>query len=178
VPPVDDGAAWFADGVPRNDAEARYLATLQSLAATWDVSGLRPEHTSVLTVMLPLHLMVELAGLPNDVTLQVGYWLEAPYGPGLEGEWGDRHLLDNHVDGPDALTVRGLSASPEQFATWTADWLLAQLQRPVERLDWLGRDGAVTSQWRLADTGLSLTWQGARPWRRTRRPPDAVQRVR
>ena len=178
VRPVDDESVWFTGAAPRNDTEARYLATLQSLAATWDIGGLRPEHTSVLTVMTPLHMTVELVGLPADVTLQVGYWLEAPHGPGLEGEWGDNHLLDNHVYGADGLTVQGLTASPEQFATWTADWLLAQLRRPVERLDWAGPDGTVTSQWRLADTGLSLTWQGTRRWRRRRQPPDRVQRVR
>jgi hypothetical protein len=176
---VDDEAVWFAGAAPRNQPEARYLATLRELAATWDVADLRPGHTSVLTVLAPLHLTVELVGLPADVTLQVGYWLDAPHGPGLEGEWGDRNLLDSHVDGPDGLTVQGLTASPEQFATWTADWLVAQLKRPVERLDWTAEDGAVTtSQWRLADTGLSLAWQGTRRWRRRRQPPDRVQRVR
>ena len=174
---VDVESVWFSDAEPRNDAEAGYLATLRELVSGWDVAGLRPEHTSVLTVLTPLHLTVELAGLPGDITLQVGYWQTDPYGPGLEGEWGDDHLLDSHVNGVDGLAVQGLAASPDQFATWTAEWLLAQLRRPVERLEWLGCDGAVVAtRWRLPDTGHVLKRQG-RPFV-SRRPPDRALQVR
>ncbi|MFQ1001038.1 hypothetical protein [Modestobacter sp. SSW1-42] len=176
---MDDEPVWFTGAEPRNDAEACYLATVRELAPSWDVAGLRPEQTSVLTVLTPLLLTVQLVGLPADVALQVGYWFDPPRGPGLEGEWGDRYLLDAHLDGADGLTVFGLTAAPEEFAAWTADWLLAQLRRPVERLDWADPDGRVTaSQWRLADTGLPLTREGRRSWRRRRRPPDRVERVR
>lgn len=169
---------WFAGGEPRDEAEHAFLATWRARAGMWAVADLQPSHTSVTTAIDPLLVSVDrIAGLPEDQSLQVGFWQTDPYGPALEGEWGDRYLLDNHVYGRDGLTVLGLRASPEQFANWTASWLEAQLMRPVDWLQWLNSRGTVVAtRWRLVGSDFVLKSQG-RPGLR-RRPPDRVERVR
>jgi hypothetical protein len=51
-----------------------------------------------------------------------------------------------------------------------ADWLEAQLRRPVDRMDWMNADGEViASEWRLVDSGRRVATEGS--WLRRRRVP-------
>ena len=168
---------WFAGDPPRDAGERRFLDALRERAARWDVAGLDTSHTRTRTVLRPLHLTVDLTGLPPDVNLQIGWWPDDGNGHQLDGEWGDSALLDGGRVDSGMLTVTGLHATPDQFASWTADWLQTQLIRPVERDEWLrAGDRVVASRWRLVDTGVVL-WSAGFPSLR-RRPPDRVTRVR
>lgn len=84
-------------------------------------------------------------------------------------------ILDDQRHDSDGLTVRGLDGSPEEFAALAARWLLRQLARPVERVDWVSWGEVVTSSLRLADTGLEVTWK--EPFLRWRLRPPPVPRV-
>ncbi len=173
---------WFSGDEPRDDREHAFLDTVRDEARTWQVPGLRPEDTAAGAFILPLHLSVDIPGLPGAVAnLQVGYWPpdRGPYGHALEGEWGDKYHLDSHVYGRDGLTVFGLSASPAQFGHWAATWLHDQLMRPIERREWLDEAGKVAAtRYVLADTDFVLRQTGFSIVRRFRRPPDRVERVR
>ncbi len=88
------------------------------------------------------------------------------------------YLDDHDGNDPECLTVIGVDASPEQHATWAAQWLLRQLRRPVVREEWL-RDGQVVAHTlRLSDTGTVLARHGSSPRRLFRRPPDQVTQLR
>lgn len=173
---------WFDGDEPRDDRERAFLDAVREEARTWRLPGLRPQDTALGAFIIPLHLSVDIPGLPGEVAnLQVGYWPPdcGPYGQALEGEWGDRYHLDSHVYGRDGLTVFGLSASPDQFGTWAATWLQDQLLRPIERRDWLDDHGQVAAtRYVLADTDFLLRQRGFSLVRRFGRPPDRVERVR
>jgi hypothetical protein len=77
-----------------------------------------------------------------------------------------------------SLTRRRRAGTPEQYATWAADWLLRQMNRPVIREEWLGRDRVVATTWRLNDTGRVLGTTGLTPRRWFRRRADRVVAVR
>jgi len=177
----DDALLWFTGAEPRDNRERVLLATVRQEAYGWRVPGLQPQDTAVGVFIVPLHLSVDIPELPHAVTnLQVGYWPpDGPYGHALEGEWGDKYLLDSHVYGRNGLTVFGLDASPEQFGVWAANWLRHQLQRPIERRDWLDGDGNVTAtRFVLANSEFVLRQTGFSLVRRFRRSPDRVERVR
>ncbi len=173
---------WFDGDEPRDDRERAFLDVVRHEAAGWRLPGLRPEDTSVAAVIVPLHLSVAVPGVADSVAnLQVGYWPpgDGPYGHALEGEWGDKYLLDSHVYGRDGLTVFGLDGPPEEFGAWAARWLRGQLQRPIERHDWLDDRGVVTAtRYVLADSGLVLRQSGFSLVRRFRRGPDRVEQLR
>jgi hypothetical protein len=181
----DETTEWFG-GVPgHDDAEAAFLEHLRREAGGWDVEDVSPALTSSVYIGLPLYADIDVPGLAEPARpLQVGFWTGGPWagrsgGYVLQGVWGDDHPLDDH-DGndPECLTVIGVDASPQQHATWAAEWLLRQLRRPVVREEWL-RDGqVVASTWRLSDTGTVLAREGASPRRLLRRPPDRVTTVR
>lgn len=172
---------WFAGDEPRDAAEVRFLDQLRRRAVSWDVHGLTPQHTATISGLAPLHVSVAVPGLAPETTsrirltnLQVGYWQRGPYGEGLQGEWGDDYLLDNHRHDTNGLTVIGIQAEPEDFANWTADWFWRQLNRPRERQEWVVAGKVVTSRTRLADTGLVLFTEGSVLPRMLRRSPDRV----
>ncbi|TYP89033.1 hypothetical protein [Blastococcus xanthinilyticus] len=176
---------WFGGQPGRNEAETAYLARLREEVGGWTLDGLSPGHTWAADIGLPLYIDIDVPGLSElRRPLQVGFWTGGPSagrsgGYVLQGVWGDDHPLDDH-DGnsPECLTVIGVDATPEQHATWAAEWLLRQLRRPVVREDWL-RDGrVVAATWRLSDTGTVLARQGSSPRRLLRRAPDRVTEVR
>lgn len=175
---MTDSATWFDGDAPRSAAEARFLAGLRAHGDAWRDAGLEPSATRARTVLRPLHVQVDVPGLPpRDVNLQVGFWTSGPRGTGVEGEWGGDHLLDGDAAG--GLALFGLPAGPEELAELTARWLAAALAEPVDRADWLDADGAVVaSAWRLAWSGAVVGARGARPRLRRRRPADRVERVR
>jgi hypothetical protein len=85
------GVSWFDGAAPRSEDEAVFLATLRAEAARWNLDVL-PEHTSALTVLVPLYVAVEVPGLPigtnKKTILQGGYWARGPAGLALP--WSDR----------------------------------------------------------------------------------------
>jgi hypothetical protein len=173
-------SVWFPDETGRNDQERAFLDQLRLQAASWRIEDVSPGDTSSERWLTPLYIDVEVPRItiPRS-TLQVAYWTSGPYGSALHGTWGDGYLMDDH-DGndPEDLTVVGVLATPEQYATWAADWLLRQLHRPVIREEWLRHDRVVATTWRLADTGHILGKTGLTPRRLLRRKPDRAINVR
>jgi hypothetical protein len=173
------GVSWFDGAVPRSDDEAVFLATLRVEAARWGLDVL-PEHTSSLTVLVPLYVDIDVPGLPigtdKKTILQGGYWASGPAGLALQAEWGDDHLLDAGGNDDD-LRMGGVTLSPVEAAMTLANWFSTQLRRPIERAEWVDADGTVVaSHWRLADTGRSLAAAGS--WLRRRSVPTRKMLVR
>ncbi len=171
---------WFPNETGRNDQEKAFLDQLRLEAASWRIDELSPQDTSSQRWLTPLYVDVEVprVTIPRS-TLQVAYWTSGWYGSALQGVWGDGYLMDDH-DGndPEDLTVLGVRATPKQYATWAADWLLRQLHRPVIREEWLRHDRVVAATWRLDDTGRILGKTGVTPRRLLRRKADRVVTVR
>ena len=170
---------WFGGSEGRNPEEVAFLNELRRLAALWDVPDLNPDdHTSAEVILAPLLLGLDVPGVTaRRDNLQLAYWT----GPEswLTGEWGTEYILDDH-DGnsPECLTVRGVRASPEEFASFAAGWMLRQLQRPLVREDWLSGDVPHATRWRFTDTGHVLDRDGLSLRRLLRRQPDRVVAVR
>lgn len=163
---------WFGGSEPRSEDEDRFLKHLRIRASGWSVPGLLPEASGCLAVLTPLIVTVSHPALEGSfglTELQVGYWSATSWGLKLEGEWGDGSLLDNGGDDTD-LHVQGVQEDPEFFAALAADWLEAQLLRPVERAEWLKGARVVAYRVRLAGGGQTLATQGS--WLRTRRSPN------
>lgn len=165
---------------PRTPEEANFLSGLASGISGWSSPNIDLGSFTVVARMKPIVVTSNVPGVdvpPGTCTLQVGYWNDGPYGRALEGEWGDSHLLDNHVYDGDGLTVFGLDEAPETYGIFAAGWLQRQLQRPVERLDWLRGEQVKESAWRLADSGKTIARMG---WsvRRPGKVPSRIQRVR
>lgn len=170
-------ADWFSGDDPRTDDEARFVTRLRELALGWTVPGLAPDATWTLTGLVPLLVAVDcpaLEGEPGLTSLHVGYWPPTPLGLRVEGEWGDDHLLDNGGNDTD-LKIEGMWQEPEFFADAAGTWLLTQLLRPIERMEWLKGDRVVATRIRLGRGGQTLVRRG---WEfRTRRAPDRVTRL-
>lgn len=171
---------WFGGDDPRSDAEAEFLDAMRGRSADWEAAGLAPVCTATLAVLVPLHLQVDLPGVPSQLAnLQIGLWPDPrPDGTRVEGEWGNRYLLDG---GTPRFENADPSARPRELADAAAAWLLGQLARPVEVAEWCGVTGdVVATRWTLADDGELLAATGWRTGRlmRRRRPPDRVRRVR
>jgi hypothetical protein len=176
-----EAARWFAGALPRNEGEAAFLASLRASAAAWRVAGVTPDSTRSLSVINPLYVECRVPDLPPgsslDSVLQVGY-LWDPVDPTLLGEWDSENYLLDGASGTDILNVVGIAASPVLFGEWTADWMWRQLQRPVERVEFLGRRGEeLGTEWRLADNLRSLGTTG-HWWQRRRAADRRVVRVR
>jgi hypothetical protein len=176
-----DTAAVLNGDSPRSDEEAAFLAAFADHVAGWAFEDMSLKSFRVIT-LVPLIVVVDVPGLSapqGQCTLQVGYWTDGPYGTAVEGQWGDAHLLDDHTYTSDGLTVIGLEAAPEVFASFAAGWLHRQLLRPVNRHDWLKGGKVVASRWQLGDSGLVLRTQAKLPALLLRtRPADVVVRER
>jgi hypothetical protein len=169
--------AWFDGDAPRGDAEAVFLDAVRGHADDWRAAGLTPACTTTLAVMVPLHLQVDLPGIPRHlVNLQIGFWHDSPSGTGVEGEWGNRYLLD--TGGPSSFHHFSGLAEPQELAEVAARWLIQQLARPVERCEWVSSSGDVVGErWTLTDSGKVLAQTGT-VRRRLARAAARVNRVR
>jgi len=169
---------WFDGDAPRGDAESLFLAVVRDHSDDWLAAGLTRECTSTLAILVPLHLQIDIPGVPRQlVNLQVGFWNDSPQGTGVEGEWGDRYLLD--AGRPSVFEHFTSPAEPHELAEVASRWLIEQLARPIERSEWVSSSGDVVGQkWTLADTGEVLAQTGTTRRRLARRPPDRVSRVR
>jgi hypothetical protein len=169
---------WFSGDPPRNQDETTFLEQLRQAAGDWDSLGVAPEDTLVWTALNPLYVQVEVPQLshnPKDgISLQVGYWPAPASGLCLQAEWGDGHRLDNGGHADD-LAVGGIVLTPEAAATLAAVWFRQQLARPLERQEWVNRQGVtIATRWRRADTGRVLNTEGSLLGRLLRRTPDRV----
>lgn len=175
---MSDEAAWFGGDTPRTEDESRFLTALRAHGAGWRAAGLAPADTRVLARIVPLHVQLDVPGLPPaHANLQLSYWTSGARATGVEGSWGDGYLLDSTVAG--GLEVVGVPAGPEELAGLAARWLATQLAEPVEQADWLDADGeVVASRWTLARTGVEIGRRGAVPRRLRRRTEPRVTRVR
>ncbi|MBD7950986.1 hypothetical protein [Oerskovia rustica] len=160
---------WFSGDEPRTPHEQAFLAGLRAGAARWDLAGLDPDLTGADTSRDPLLVTVDLPVV--GAFLQIAFWADdSLHSWRLTGGWGDQHVLDNHSDGPDDLTVLGVVAGAETFGAWAADWLDRQLHRPVEKLDWLVHGQVAKTRWQLAGSGRHLRTTGSIFPARRRRP--------
>jgi hypothetical protein len=172
-----DSSMWFTGDAPRTDAEATFLGRIRAPGWQWSSLGLTPENTSVLAVIVPLLVIVDVRCLPKGLNqLEVGYWPPDRTEPNLQAERSDGYLLDNGGHS-DELSVGGMTVDPRTAADLAAQWLRDQLSRPVARDDWLARSGrVVASTWRLPDNGRVLAREGS--WsRRTFRRVGRVTTV-
>jgi hypothetical protein len=127
-----------------------------------------------------LVVMTDVPGVevpPGRCTLQIGYWEDDRGCRALQGEWGDEYLLDNHEYSNDRLTAFGLHEEPDTYGTLAAKWLERQLQRPVDRQDWLRNGTVVRSRWVLPDTGKRVSRTQDKAWF-VRGLADRITRVR
>jgi hypothetical protein len=166
--------------LPRTPEEAHFLSGITRGVSAWSLPDVQIGSFTVVARMKPIVVTLNVPGIDvphGTCMLQIGYWNDGPYGRALEGEWGDSHLLDNHVYDGDGLTVFGLDEAPKTYGTFAVGWLQRQLQRPVERLDWLRGEQVQESAWRLADSGKTIARMG---WsvRRPGKAPSRTQRVR
>lgn len=85
---------------PRTPEEANFLSGMTRGISAWTLPDVQLGSFTVLARMKPIVVTLNVPGtdVPEGTcTLQIGYWNDGPYGRALEGEWGDDHLLDNHV---------------------------------------------------------------------------------
>jgi hypothetical protein len=164
----------------RTPEEEKFLKELACGIVGWSLTHPQLDSFRVFAGIKPLVVILDVPGVEvprGTCTLQIAYWHDGPNGRTLEGEWGDSHLLDNHVYDGDGLTIIGLEEAPDTYGHFAADWLDRQLKRPVERLDWLRGGQVKESTWRLADSGKLIARNG-RLLRLPSKPPDRVFRVR
>lgn len=151
-----------------------FLGELRRDNWAWAERGLRPQDTGVMdwqdTVVVMVYVPWVGSGYRN---LQVGYSPRHPHSDILSCEWGDEWVLDG---GTSDLTVTDRALTPVAAAQTAAEWIIAQLARPVERDDWLSRSGrVVASRWRLSDTGEVLGTIGNPLIRWMREPTTTLQ---
>ena len=163
----------------RTPEEEKFLKELARGIAGWPPTNPKLDSFKVFARIKPLVVILDVPGIetPDACTLQVAYWHDGPSGRTLEGEWGDSHVLDNHVYDGDGLTIIGLEEAPDTYGHFAANWLERQLKRPVERLDWLQGGQVKESTWRLQDSGKIIARSG-RSLRLPSKQPDRVLHVR
>ncbi|MEX5237310.1 hypothetical protein [Kocuria arenosa] len=170
----------FSGDAPRTSSEQVFLDTLAAHIANWVAPDVRADSFEVITGMHPLVVMAEVPDVavsPGKCTLQIGYWDDGHGCRALEGEWGDDYLLDSHEYSSDGLTVFGLHEEPAVYGVLAGKWLERQLQRRVDRQDWVRKGTLVRSRWVLPDTGKRVA-QTVNTNRFVRGAPDRVTRVR
>lgn len=176
---MGDVPALMGDA-PRTDAEGEFLHAFAAYIAHWVVPDVSPASFQVIAAMHPLMVMTnvpEVSVPPGQCTLQIGYWDDGRGCRALQGEWGDDLLLDSHVYSSDGLTVFGLYEEPSTYGMLAAKWLERQLQRPVDRQDWLREGTVVRSRWVLPDTGKRIAQTVDKVWF-LRGAPERITRVR
>jgi hypothetical protein len=164
----------------RTPEDEKFLNAFATGVARWPLTHPKLDSFRVFAGIKPLVLVLDVPGVdvsPGTCTLQIAYWHDGPNGRMLEGEWGDNHLLDNHDYNADGLTIIGLEEAPDTYGQFAANWMERQLERPVERLDWLQAGQVRESTWRLADSGKSIARRGT-SLRLPSKPPDRKLNIR
>ncbi len=101
--------------------------------------------------------------------LQVLYNAQA-----LGAYWACSHLWDDYDErDPEHLHLPTAGLAPEEAAERAAEWLGAQLLRPLVRQEWDRWARPPAQRWVLTDTGAVIGQRG-RVFRRSRRAPSRV----
>ncbi|MGY1601478.1 hypothetical protein [Geodermatophilus sp. SYSU D00815] len=137
--------SWFPgpDGDP-------FLTALRAEVARTGLRDVEPAATHVHTGGDGLAVCAVVPGV-SDADADVALRLDRVDGS-LAGRWTDEC---HDPDAGAALREIAAERSPEDAARRAVPWLLEQLARPVERLEWTAR-GRPQVQWRFADTGERL----------------------
>ena len=170
----------FRGDSPRTSSEQGFLDALAANIIDWVAPGISAQSFEVVARMHPLVVMTEVPDVEvpaGTCTLQVGYWDDHQGCRALQGEWGDDLLLDSHVYSSDGLTVFGLHEEPGTYGTLAGKWLERQLQRRVDRQDWIRKGQLVRSRWVLPDTRMRVAQTVDTNWF-VRGAPDRVTRIR
>jgi len=127
-----NGEIWFeidpGDRSPLDEYGRRFLAGLRRAAATWGPLGV----TAIDSWALPLAGPSVLALITVPEVDPFGLQLRLVAGE-FGGYWSDDCAIwDDYVpDAPGYINVRDPQASPEEMAGHAADWVAAQLSRPL-----------------------------------------------
>ncbi|MEX5265269.1 hypothetical protein RF640_14715 [Kocuria sp. CPCC 205231] len=170
----------FSGDTSRTSGEQAFLDALAAHIDNWAIPGVPADSFEVIAQIHPLVVMTEVPNVavpPGQCTLQIGYWDDGQGCRALEGEWGDDLLLDSHVYSRDGLTVFGLCEEPATYGALAGKWLECQLQRRVDRQDWIRNGKIVRSRWVLPDTGKRIAQTIDTNWF-LRGAPNLATRVR
>jgi hypothetical protein len=162
----------FRDG--RTDDERRFIARLRARAQSWTELELAREQTQAWTDRDYLYVHVDVADETHNLaygTLRVDY-----VGSHVRGHWGSADFCDEiDPSARDAFESPPLT-SPEEAATYAADWLEAQLRRPAECREWWQGNVVVCREWTLTEPEHPLCRQYCHPSRMAGLP-DVIVRV-
>lgn len=154
--------------------ENRYLARLDSLLPAALDGRVDPSEIGSLWYGGVL-IWLAVPDVPDGEWPVISNQLQVLYNAESLGAYrGCSHLWDDYDERhPEQLNVPTSGISPEDAAERAAQWLRAQLHRPLVRQDWERRARSPASRWVLTDTGTVI---GSRGWvfRRRRRAPDQV----
>jgi hypothetical protein len=170
-------AEWFPGEGRRADDEA-FLARLRSRAGAEGLVDVVPESTWALEASGITAACVRPPGLPVGrpaPVLQVGLARPARERI-LLGAWETWGYV---LDLPEIIDITHVSPTPEGLADRAFRWLVEQLGRPVERLEWTSGRWPPRIELRLRhpDEPLALQRSGW-PFRRRRAAPNRVVRLR
>ena len=197
--PVKHNGVWFPVDSPPVGSAADFLEAARAAAAGWQATDVRPADTVALAYLHGFLVEVSIPDLTcRRRTLRVMYTppetdspeplLQSELGEDLASEDGAYFFDYDPVDhGPSQLYIAGITASPSQCGTWAAEWLQAQLQRPIVRREWDRPPGGLTAVLPSASGSIAaMEWWFTKPdqpldvahkspawwWWLVKRPPD------
>ena len=168
---------WFP-GEGRHADDEAFLARLRTRAAAEGVADADAGSSWAGDAGGLVAACVRVPGAPVEGVapdLQVGLARDTT-GWVLVGQWS---TSDHVLDLPQSIDISDLSRTPEGLADRAFEWLVGQLARPVERLEWTAGRWSPRIELRLGDPDelLALPSSGW-PFRRRRGEPDRVTRLR
>ena len=154
--------------------EVRYLSRLDSLLSAALAGRVDPSEVGSIQYGGVL-MWLAVPGVPDGESPVISNQLQVLNNAQLLGAyWGCSHPWDDYDEQDlEHLSVPVSDVAPEDAAKRAAQWLTAQLRRPLVRQEWDRRGGSAARRWVLTDTGRVL---GSRGWmfRHGRRAPDRV----
>jgi hypothetical protein len=143
---IDSGARF-----PLDDYGCRFLAELRRAALTWDPLGVTAFDSWALALAGPS--VLALITVPEAAP----FGLQLRLAPGeFGGYWGDDCVIwDDYAPGaPGYINVRDEEATPEDMARQAAEWIAAQLSRPLSLEEHRSSGwGRRRRTWVFGDTG-------------------------
>ena len=168
---------WFP-GEGRHADDEAFLARLRARAAAAGVGDAEVGSSWAGDAGGLVAACVRVPGAPVEGVapdLQVGLARDTT-GWVLLGQWA---LSDHVLDLPETIDIDHVPRTPEGLADRAFDWLVGQLARPVERLEWTSGHRPPRIELRLRDPDelLALPRSGW-PFRRRPGEPERVTRLR
>jgi len=171
-----DGRIWFeidpGGRFALDDYGCRFLAELRRAALGWGRLGLIAFDSWALALAGPSLLAVLTVPEADPFGLQMRL-----AGGELGGYWGDDCAIweDYTPSAPGYINVQDSQAAPEEMAQSAADWITAQLSRPLLLEEYRSSAlGLRRRTWLFADTGERLPC--CRSCRKPRFPGDGPRR--